>query len=44
VRQALVQAEAGCDIIAPSDMMGRPGRRDPRRARRRRFLDVQIMS
>ena len=26
VRQALVQAEAGCDIIAPSDMMdGRVG-------------------
>ena len=26
VRQALVQAEAGCDIIAPSDMMdGRIG-------------------
>jgi porphobilinogen synthase len=40
VRQALVQAEAGCDIIAPSDMMdGRVGairegstRRLPRRA------------
>ena len=41
VRQALVQAEAGCDIIAPSDMMdGRVGairegldqRRIPRRA------------
>jgi porphobilinogen synthase len=27
VRQALVQAEAGCDVIAPSDMMdGRVGR------------------
>ena len=33
VRQALVEAEAGCDIIAPSDMMdGRVGR-DPRRPR-----------
>ena len=44
VRQALVQAEAGCDIIAPSDMMdGRVGAiRDG--ARRRRLLDVQIMS
>ncbi|MGY4488576.1 hypothetical protein ACVWWR_007767 [Bradyrhizobium sp. LM3.2] len=30
VRQALVQAEAGCDIIAPSDMMDGPRRRDPR--------------
>jgi porphobilinogen synthase len=44
VRQALVQAEAGCDIIAPSDMMdGRVG------AIRQAlddagFLDVQIMA
>jgi porphobilinogen synthase len=44
VRQALVQAEAGCDIIAPSDMMdGRIG------AIREAlddagFLDVQIMA
>src|SRR5207237_4755953 len=44
VRQALVQAEAGCDIIAPSDMMdGRVG------ASRERlgaagFLDAPIMS
>ena len=44
VRQALVQAEAGCDIIAPSDMMdGRVG------AIRGAlddagFLDVQIMA
>ena len=44
VRQALVQAEAGCDIIAPSDMMdGRVG------AIRQGldaggFVDVQIMS
>jgi porphobilinogen synthase len=44
VRQALVQAEAGCDIIAPSDMM------DGRVAAIRAgldaagFLDVQIMA
>jgi porphobilinogen synthase len=44
VRQALVQAEAGCDVIAPSDMMdGRIG------AIREAlddngFVDVQIMS
>lgn len=44
VRQALVQAEAGCDVIAPSDMMdGRIG------AIREAldgagFLDVQIMA
>ena len=44
VRQSLVQAEAGCDIIAPSDMMdGRVG------AIRQAlddagFLDVQIMA
>jgi len=44
VRQALVQAEAGCDIIAPSDMMdGRVGaiREALDRAG---FLDVQIMA
>ena len=44
VRQALVQAEAGCDIIAPSDMMdGRVGaiRQALDRAG---FLDVQIMA
>jgi porphobilinogen synthase len=44
VRQALVQAEAGCDIIAPSDMMdGRVGaiREGLDQAG---FLDVQIMS
>src|ERR1700754_2331285 len=44
VRQALVQAEAGCDIIAPSDMMdGRIGaiREGLDRAG---FLDVQIMA
>jgi porphobilinogen synthase len=44
VRQALVQAEAGCDVIAPSDMMdGRVGaiREALDRAG---FLDVQIMA
>ena len=44
VRQALVQAEAGCDIIAPSDMMdGRVGalREALDRAG---FADVQIMA
>jgi porphobilinogen synthase len=44
VRQALVQAEAGCDVIAPSDMMdGRIGaiREALDEAG---FLDVQIMS
>ena len=44
VQQALVQAEAGCDIIAPSDMMdGRIGaiRKGLDAAG---FLDVQIMS
>jgi porphobilinogen synthase len=44
VRQALVQAEAGCDVIAPSDMMdGRVGaiRQALDEAG---FLDVQIMS
>jgi porphobilinogen synthase len=44
VRQALVQAEAGCDIIAPSDMMdGRVGaiRKGLDHAG---FADVQIMA
>ncbi len=44
VQQALVQVEAGCDIIAPSDMMdGRVGaiRQALDRAG---FLDVQIMA
>jgi porphobilinogen synthase len=44
VKQALVQAEAGCDIIAPSDMMdGRVGaiRQGLDAAG---FLDVQIMA
>jgi porphobilinogen synthase len=44
VKQALVQAEAGCDIIAPSDMMdGRVGAiRDG--LDRAGLLDVQIMA
>ena len=44
VRQALVQAEAGCDIIAPSDMMD--GRVGAIRAGldRAGFGDVQIMA
>jgi porphobilinogen synthase len=44
VRQALVQAEAGCDIIAPSDMMdGRIGAiREALDAAG--FLDLQIMA
>ena len=44
VRQALVQAEAGCDIIAPSDMMD--GRVGAIRAGldRAGFQDVQIMA
>jgi porphobilinogen synthase len=44
VRQALVQAEAGCDIVAPSDMMdGRVGAiRHALDAAG--FVDVQIMS
>ena len=44
VKQAIVQAEAGCDIIAPSDMMdGRVGaiRKALDAAR---FIDVSIMS
>jgi porphobilinogen synthase len=43
-RQAVVQAEAGCDVIAPSDMMdGRVGA--VRRALDEAgFLDVQIMA
>jgi porphobilinogen synthase len=44
VRQALIQAEAGCDIIAPSDMMD--GRVGAIRAAldQAAFLDVQIMA
>jgi porphobilinogen synthase len=44
VRQALVEAEAGCDIIAPSDMMD--GRVGAIRAGldAAGFLDVQIMA
>jgi len=44
VRQALVQAEAGCDIIAPSDMMdGRVGA-IRKGLDRNDFTDVSIMS
>ena len=44
VRQALIQAEAGCDIIAPSDMMD--GRVGAIRAAldEAGFTDVQIMA
>ena len=35
---AIAQADAGADVIAPSRDDGRPGRRDPRRARRGRPL------
>jgi porphobilinogen synthase len=44
VRQALVQAEAGCDVIAPSDMMD--GRVGAIRAGldAAGFIDVQIMA
>ena len=45
VRQALVQAEAGCDIIAPSDMMdGRIGAIRARRSTRPGTATTQIMS
>jgi len=44
VKQALVQAEAGCDIIAPSDMMdGRVGA-IRKGLDRENFTDVSIMS
>ena len=36
---AIAQAGAGADVIAPSRDDGRPGRRDPRRARRDRARD-----
>src|SRR5262245_52413059 len=44
VRQALVQAEAGCDVIAPSDMMD--GRVGAIRAAldRAGYIDTQIMA
>jgi porphobilinogen synthase len=44
VRQAVVEAEAGCDVIAPSDMMG--GRVGAIRTAldQAGFVDVQIMS
>jgi porphobilinogen synthase len=44
VKQALIQAQAGCDIIAPSDMMdGRVGliRNE---LEKNKFFDVQILS
>ena len=45
VRQALVEAEAGCDIIAPSDMMdGRVGAIRAALDAGRPHLDVQIMA
>ena len=40
VKQALVEAEAGCDIIAPSEHDGRPGRRHSPCARRGRAYRV----
>ena len=43
-KQALVQAQAGCDVIAPSDMMdGRVGK-IRKCLDRNGFIDVQIMS
>src|SRR3954463_5810046 len=44
VRQALVQAEAGCDIIAPSDMMGGRVGAIRQALDGAGFLDVQIMA
>ena len=44
VRQALVQAEAGCDIIAPSDMMGGRDGAIREALDDSGFTDVQIMS
>jgi porphobilinogen synthase len=44
VRQALVQAEAGCDIIAPSDMMDGRVAAIREGLDRAGFLDVQIMA
>jgi porphobilinogen synthase len=44
VRQALVQAEAGCDIIAPSDMMDGRGAAIREGLDRAGFGDVQIMA
>lgn len=44
VRQALVQAEAGCDIIAPSDMMDGRVAAIRQGLDRAGLLDVQIMA
>lgn len=44
VRQALVQAQAGCDIIAPSDMMDGRVAAIREGLDRAGFLDVQIMA
>ncbi|HZT25656.1 MAG TPA: porphobilinogen synthase [Pseudolabrys sp.] len=44
VRQALVQAEAGCDIIAPSDMMDGRVAAIRKALDRENFTDVSIMS
>ncbi|MBR0688645.1 porphobilinogen synthase [Bradyrhizobium manausense] len=44
VRQALVQAEAGCDIIAPSDMMDGRVAAIREALDRTGLLDVQIMA
>ena len=44
VRQALVQAEAGCDIIAPSDMMDGRVAAIREALDRSSLLDVQIMA
>jgi porphobilinogen synthase len=44
VRQALVQAEAGCDIIAPSDMMDGRVAAIRKGLDRENFTDVSIMS
>lgn len=44
VRQALVQAEAGCDIIAPSDMMDGRVAAIREALDRSGLLDVQIMA
>lgn len=44
VRQALVQAEAGCDIIAPSDMMDGRVAAIREALGRTGLLDVQIMA
>jgi porphobilinogen synthase len=43
-RQAVVQAEAGCDVIAPSDMMDGRVAAVRRALDERGFVDVQIMA